>query len=131
MVLWGGCYCGDIRYEATGTPFHETVCHCTICRRVSGAPMVAWFSVTPQDFRWVRGAPTQFKSPQAVRSFCARCGSQLTFVHDDSANEIAITTASLDDPNALPPWAHIYAGTKLRWVKLADGLPEYPDSHDQ
>jgi hypothetical protein len=92
--------------------------------------MVAWFSARRQDFRWVRGAPKEFKSPQAVRTFCPRCGTQLTFVHDDPSDEIAITTASLDDPGAVPPRAQIHAATRLRWVTLDDGLPEYPGNHD-
>ena len=44
-MLKGGCFCGRIRYETAGTPFRETNCHCSICRRTSGAPFVTWFSV--------------------------------------------------------------------------------------
>ncbi len=43
-MLRGGCFCGNIRYEAVGTPFNETNCHCSICRRTTGAPFVTWFS---------------------------------------------------------------------------------------
>ena len=28
-MLKGGCFCGRIRYETAGTPFHETNCHCS------------------------------------------------------------------------------------------------------
>lgn len=131
MALLGGCYCGQIRYEAAGTPFHETNCHCSICRRCSGAPMVAWFSVPRAQFRILQGEPARFRSPQAVRSFCPRCGTQLTFAHDDFPDEIDVTTCSLDDPNALPPRDHSYAGTRLDWIRLADGLPAYRGSREQ
>ena len=43
-MLTGGCFCGAIRYEARGTPFHESNCHCSICRRTTGAPFVTWFA---------------------------------------------------------------------------------------
>jgi hypothetical protein len=56
-MLKGGCFCGWIRYEAAGTPFHETSCHCSICRRTTGAPFVTWFSVPRPGFRLVRGEP--------------------------------------------------------------------------
>lgn len=126
-MLQGGCQCGDIRYEATGAPFHESICHCSICRRVAGAPMVAWFSMPRRDFRWVRGTPAEFRStPEVVRSFCPRCGTQLTFAHDALADEIDITTASLDDPDAVPPRAHIHVASKLRWISTGNGLREYP-----
>jgi len=126
-VLAGGCYCGDIRYEASGPPFQETICHCSICRRTAGAPMVAWFSVPRAQFRFLRGTPAQFRSPQALRSFCQRCGTQLTFGHDDLPDEIDVTTASLDEPNAVPPREHIYTATRLDWIKLDDGLPQWRD----
>lgn len=130
MMLSGGCYCGDIRYETDGTPFHETVCHCSICRRTSGAPIVAWFSVPRAQFRVIRGEPRRFRSPQAVRSFCPRCGTQLTFAADAFPEEIDVTTASLDDPNALPPKDHSYVTTRLTWVVLADGLPQFSGSRE-
>lgn len=128
-MLKGSCFCGAIRYEATGTPFHETNCHCSICRRMSGAPFVAWFSVRKSDFRFAQGAPTRFRStPKGTRSFCPRCGTQLTFEHDDAADEIDVTTCSLDNPEQLPPRDHTRTSSRLQWVKLADGLPEYREA---
>lgn len=127
-MLKGGCFCGWTRYEAAGTPFHETSCHCSMCRRSVGAPFVAWFSVPRSGFRLVSGEPTRFRSSaKATRSFCPRCGTSLTFEHDDFADEIDVTTCSLDDPGALPPKDHTYTSSRLSWVRLGDGLPEYPE----
>ncbi len=129
-VLNGGCFCGRIRYEAGGEPFNASVCHCTICRRTSGAPFVAWFSVPRSQFR-VTGEPRRFRSSgKATRSFCSECGTPLTFERDQ-ADEIDITTASLDDPNGVPPADHIYASTRLGWVRLADGLPEFRQARSE
>ncbi|HKW54523.1 MAG TPA: GFA family protein [Stellaceae bacterium] len=128
-MLRGGCFCGDIRYEADGTPFNETNCHCSICRRTTGAPFVTWFSVGRAAFRFVSGTPVRFNSTdKGTRSFCSRCGAQLTFEHRDSPDEIDVTTASLDDPEAVPPRDHTRASSQLGWVKLADGLPRYPEA---
>jgi hypothetical protein len=128
-MLKGGCYCGRIRYEAAGTPFHETNCHCSMCRRTAGAPLVAWFTVHRSQFRLVSGEPTRFRSsPKGTRSFCPECGTQLTFEHEDFSDEIDVTTCSLDDPGALPPKDHTRTSSKLRWIKLADGLPEHREA---
>jgi hypothetical protein len=128
-MLKGGCFCGEVRYEAPGTPFHETNCHCSICRRTTGAPFVAWFSVPRSGFRLVRGEPTRFKSTaKGTRSFCPRCGTQLTFACDDLPDEIDVTTCSLDNPEELPPRDHTRTSSKLSWVKLADQLPDYQES---
>lgn len=128
-MLKGGCFCGRIRYEAAGQPFHLTNCHCSICRRTAGAPFVAWFSMPRAQFRFVRGEPGRFRSSlKGTRSFCPACGTQLTFEHDDLAGEIDVTTCSLDDPNALPPEDHTRTSSKLRWIVLGDGLPQYEES---
>jgi hypothetical protein len=128
-MLKGGCFCGAIRYETAGVPFHQTSCHCSICRRTTGAPFVAWFSVSRSKFRLVQGTPTRFRSTaKGTRSFCPHCGTQLTFEHDDASDELDITTCSLDDPEQLPPTDHTRTSSQLAWVRLADDLPEHPEA---
>jgi hypothetical protein len=131
-MLKGGCFCGRIRYEAGGDPSHETNCHCAICRRTTGAPFVTWFTVPRSGFRFVLGEPARFKStPRAVRSFCPQCGTQLTFEHEDFADEVDVTACSLENPEILPPRDHTWTRSKLSWIKLADALPEYGKSRSE
>lgn len=132
-MLNGACYCGWVRYEAKGTPFDETNCHCSICRRTSGAPFLTWFTVPRSQFRLLSGEPTRFSSsPKATRSFCPRCGTQISFEHADLPDEIDVTTCSLDDPNLVPPRDHIHTSSKIRWIHLCDQLPEYAaNRHDE
>ncbi|MDC8756371.1 GFA family protein [Janthinobacterium fluminis] len=125
-MLHGGCFCGALRYETTGAAAHRTNCHCTMCRGTSGAPFLAWFTVARAGFRFVQGEATRFhSSPMATRTFCPRCGTQLTFEEAGRPDELDVTTCSLDDPEQLPPQQHIYTRSQLGWVKLADGLPTY------
>jgi hypothetical protein len=129
-MLTGGCFCGRVRYEADGAPFNETNCHCSICRRTTGAPFVAWFSVRRSQFRLVSGEATRFRSSgSATRSFCSECGTQITF-ELDGADEIDLTTSSLDDPNSVPPVDHTRTSSRLQWVRLADGLPQFRESRE-
>jgi hypothetical protein len=127
-MLRGSCYCGDICYEVTGIPFQETNCHCSICRRTTGAPYVSWFSVPRDSFKFISGQPRQFRSMQkGIRSFCSRCGTQLTFEQND-LDEIDVTICSLEDPQAFPPRDHTYTSSMLAWVKLSDGLMQYKEN---
>lgn len=131
-MISGGCYCGMMRYEAADQPFDEASCHCSICRRTSGAPFVTWFSVRRSRFRFVRGTPTVFRSTaKCTRQFCPRCGTHLTFEDADYPGSIDLSTCSLDDPDSVPPKDHIYTNSRLTWIKLADGLPEYRDRRDE
>jgi hypothetical protein len=125
-MLTGGCFCGYVRYEAHGSPAKQTNCHCSICRRTSGAPFVAWFTVSLSEYRIVSGQPVRFaSSSDGERSFCPRCGTPLTFQSRQHADEIDVTTCSLDEPEKVPPQDHTYAGSRLSWVRLADGLPGF------
>ena len=128
----GHCYCGAIRYEAGGAPHMETNCHCSICRRTSGAPFVAWFNVPAGGFRFTAGEPASFKSSaEGTRTFCARCGTPLTFQHVDYPDEIGVTTCSLDDPEQAPPMDHTWASAKLSWVRLGDQLPVFAQARPE
>ncbi len=124
-MLTGGCLCGAVRYEAAAAPFHETVCHCADCRRAVGAASVAWFSVPRMAFRWVSGIAAAYESsPGVLRRFCASCGTSLTF--EAVADELDVTTCSLDDPAAVPPRDRTWVAERLPWDTLCDGLPAYP-----
>jgi len=128
-MLAGGCFCGRIRYEAAGEPFDQTLCHCSICRRTTGAPAVAWFTVRPADFRFISGDPRTFQSTsKGVRCFCGDCGAQLTF-RAPGLDEVDVTIASLDDPDAVPPLDQIWSGDRVRWMDGLGRLPRYPKRH--
>lgn len=131
-MIEGGCFCRHLRYQAATKPYHETNCHCSICRRTSGAPFVTWFSVAKSAFRWTAGEPQYFhSSAKGTRAFCPRCGTQITFKNADAPHEIDVTTCSLDDPEQLPPKDHTRTSSKLSWVKLVDRLPEYLESRTE
>ncbi|WBS01316.1 GFA family protein [Pseudoduganella sp. SL102] len=122
----GGCFCGAVRYLVTAEPFNSTLCHCTMCRRASGAPCVAWFSVPRAGLHFTAGSLAYYASSAGVqRGFCAGCGTQVTFEDARCPGELDVTTASLDDPELVPPGDHTYMQSHLRWLQLADTLPRY------
>ena len=126
MGLQGGCMCGAVRYEASGEPFHLTLCHCVDCRRASGAPALAWFSVRAAALRWTRGTPAcNPSSPGVERLFCGSCGTQLAWHSNGTPDEISVTMGSLDDPDALAPADHLFYAQRVHWLHLADTLPRY------
>lgn len=117
----GGCYCGKVRFRASGPALYQANCHCTNCRRAAGAQAVAWITVKLSDFTWTTGDPKRYKTDTgAHRTFCDSCGTSLTYENDDRPNEIDITTGSLDDPEHFPPNRDVFAEEKLSWVDLVD-----------
>jgi hypothetical protein len=127
QTLTGGCHCGAVRYEVTGEPKHVALCHCTDCRKSSGAPMVAWAAFDESGFHLTQGTPhTRNSSGQSMRSFCPDCGTGLFFRNEAGLPGIVdIQTATLDDPDALPPQLHVQTAERIGWMTDLGDLPEF------
>jgi heme-degrading monooxygenase HmoA len=121
----GGCHCRAVRYRVRGAPFEESFCHCTDCRRSSGAPVLAWATFRTAEVEWSCEPKIRRSSERARRGFCGECGAQLSFYTDARPEEIDLTLASLDRPEAVVPRKHIFAGSKIEWLVCADGLPQH------
>ena len=125
-TLAGGCLCGAVRYEARGPGSPPALCHCRSCRHASGAPVVAWTTWPVADFAWTAGAPASHRSsPGVTRTFCGRCGTPLTYQHDDHRESIDVTVCSLDQPADAAPADHIWTEDRLPWMTGLDALPAH------
>ncbi|QIF03380.1 GFA family protein [Roseimicrobium sp. ORNL1] len=122
----GGCLCGAIRYEGTGTPYNITHCHCLDCRRANAAPMVTWASFGIDDFRFIQGSPKKVHWAGRIRSFCPECGTQLAFLSSALATEVDVTVCSMDNPEFITPADQTWVEDRLPWLHTVDGLPTYP-----
>ena len=128
----GGCHCGAVRYEAAGAPGRVSLCHCTDCRRHSGAPMVAWAVFGEDAFRVLRGQPVAYASSEhARRWFCPACGTGLYYTNGVVLPGLVdIQVATLDDPDAFAPSEQMQVAERIAWVAEAHTLPthqRYPD----
>ena len=122
----GGCFCGAFRYELSGEPLGSMICHCQSCRRISGAPVVAWCTFNSSDFRVIRGEAKEFvSSPGVVRTFCAACGTPIVYRNAKHPDEVDVTACTLDDPNLFPPTHHSWLSDDVHWVRFGDTKPTY------
>ena len=123
----GGCHCGAIRYDVDGGPQHVALCHCSDCRRSAGAPMVSWAAFTEDALTVTQGQTITFNSSgAAMRSFCGTCGTGLFYRNADMLPGIVdIQSVTLDDPEALPPDAHIQVAERLHWMDDLDSLTRF------
>ncbi|MGF7162042.1 hypothetical protein FHS85_003685 [Rhodoligotrophos appendicifer] len=128
-MLTGGCLCGAVRYEVETLASDDAdYCHCSQCRKASGAPVVAWVQVEPKRFRVTRGEAKGFaSSPQNQRWFCGTCGSPL-YMSDKEGRSIGVNTGTLDHPEAVPPTVHGWFSARIAWFDTKDALERYPES---
>ncbi len=127
MTWTGGCLCGRLRYRADAEPVRVVICHCGICRRVSGAPMLCFVHFPANAFTWLAGEPTRYRSsPHAERGFCPSCGSTITMHEPVIADRVQVTLGSLDAPEAIRPQDHVWTARQLPWLRIDDDLPRFP-----
>lgn len=128
-VLEGGCHCGALRYRITAPPIDTGYCHCRICQRTTGAPVLAWTHVPIEAFDVTQGRPVVYKSsPWGERHFCGACGTQLLYRDSEAPKTLDINVGSLDDPEAVTPDYHIFTASRIGWFEVADKLPRHPDA---
>lgn len=125
-MLEGGCYCGKVRYRLEGETAHVALCHCADCRRHAGAPTVCWAAVKADQFT-VAGEVTTFASSEhGRRQFCPTCGTGLFYLNQAVLPGLVdVQTGTLDDPEQLPPSAHIQAAERLNWMSGIHDLPSF------
>lgn len=128
-VYEGGCLCGAVRYRATAPPLRGVICHCSMCRRHSGAPMLAFVHFPKDGFQWLKGEPTRYRSSRfAQRGFCSACGSTLTMHEEVLEDRVQVALGSLDEPGQVKVDDHVWTQEKIPWLEIEDKLPRFPTS---
>lgn len=122
----GHCLCGRTSFAYRGEVRWACYCHCDDCRRNCAAPVVGWFGVPVENFRWTGEPPQTYESSEGVRRhFCATCGSPMGFEADHYPGGMHLYAASLDDPADFKPNFHVNYESRLPWLLIEDDLPKY------
>lgn len=115
----GGCLCGAVRFTAKLSSRDVQVCHCGMCRRWAGGPLM---------FVEVDGVP-RFEGREAIgvyrssdigeRGFCARCGSIL-FWKVAGEDRYTFAAGALDDASKLVLTREIFIEDKPHFYDFAN-----------
>ena len=127
MMYHGQCQCGAIEYEVTGPPNSVSICHCVDCRRSSGAPMMSWAEFPDAQVKVTKGQLKTFNSSgTAMRSFCGDCGTGIFYTNAELLPGVfEVQSATLDDPNLLPPTMQIQTAERVEWMKHLESITAY------
>lgn len=124
--ITGRCYCGATTISATQLPQTIAYCHCSDCRRATGAPVAAFaafdeaaVTFTPNDGRKVTA------NPGVMRTFCAACGSPLAGRYEYLPGQVYIAVGVLDQAGDLAPQLHAHAAQGLTWLHIEDDLERF------
>ncbi len=123
----GGCLCGAVRYQTTAEPDFVAYCHCTSCRKATGAPVAVYATYLEKDVEFTKGERNTFaSSPGVSRAFCADCGTPISYEAEWKGDiVIGFFVGTLDEPDNFPPQKHVAHGDRISWFDAADELPRY------
>lgn len=118
--MTGKCLCGAVRFSASGVESSYHACHCGMCRRWSGSPLMA-ASVDGVEFQGEDDIVRYASSEWAERGFCGRCGSNL-FYYLKPADRYVMSVGAFDDAEAFQLIGEIFVDHQPRGYRFAGKL---------
>jgi len=132
LPLTGGCLCGGVRFEVTEPALSAGYCHCTRCRRRTGAAASPQARISPGSLRITAGENLvrTYQPPDGfAKSFCSACGSALWSRQPEGGDVMSVRLGAFDaDPGVRPSYRQ-FTAYAAPWEPLPDdGLPRYPET---
>lgn len=122
----GGCLCGAVRFELSGTFRTFMLCHCSRCRKTSGTAHAANLFGTDMALRWTSGedALRTYEHPgtRFARVFCNVCSSLLPRERDGL---VMVPAGCLETPVEIRPAGRIFCGSRADWDVALDDVPRW------
>ena len=123
----GGCLCGAVRFEAKLSSHNFGACHCEMCRRWTGAALVA-ATVPAAGIVWKGEAHIRVlqSSDWAERAWCQRCGSGLYYhvtAEGPMAANVEIPVGLFDDASGMELVSEIYVDHRMPGWAIAGEHP--------
>lgn len=126
VLLGGGCLCGDVADTVADAFEYAFNCHCSACRRATGAAFKPFAGIASGRLQVMRGADRllTFGDASTHDARCAACGSLLYSRVRDGAY-VHVTLGTLVDTPSIRPSAHLFVGSKAPWFTITDDLPQH------
>jgi hypothetical protein len=103
-------------------------CHCSNCRRTTGAAFKPFAGIERGKLRITVGAEHLliFGEESGHDARCGKCGSLLYSLVREAAF-VHVTLGTLGDTPSIRPTAHIFVGSKAPWYTITDDLPQHQE----
>lgn len=132
----GGCTCRHVRYRLMSRPMFVNCCHCRWCQRETGSAFVINAVIETDRVEMLSGevevidTPSNSGKGQKI-SRCPKCRVAVWSNYSGAGPKARfVRVGTLDDPDAMPPEAHIFTSSKQPWVILPKDVAVVPEFYD-
>lgn len=124
-ILTGKCLCETVRYQVADEFRYSLICHCSQCRRATGAANKPFAGIEFAKLAITQGSGSILRYGEGMNHDirCGKCGSLLYSVVQEGAF-VHVTLGTLAELPSLQPSAHIFVGSKAAWEHISDELPQ-------
>ena len=132
MKIDGGCFCGNITFEAVIDPEKVMICHCTDCQNITGSAFRVNVPVAKEHITFRGGQPkTMVKTAESgnkrAQAFCPECGSPLygaAPVADPPS--FLLRVGAIRQRAQLRPKVQTWSRSALDWAMDVRAIPRFP-----
>ncbi|MCG8432413.1 MAG: GFA family protein [Gammaproteobacteria bacterium] len=115
----GSCLCGAVNFTAKQRNASVGACHCNMCRKWGGGPLMAIDCGTEVVFDDDSAVAVFVSSDWADRGFCNKCGSHL-FYRLKGANQYFMPAGLFEDANKLIFDHQVFIDEKPAYYQFAN-----------
>lgn len=115
----GRCLCGNVKFTIRESDDEVGACHCDMCRRWSGGPLLVLDCGKAIEFEGEEHIVRYKSSDWAERGFCGTCGSNL-FYFLTTGNQYFVSAGALDNQSGLKFATQVFIDEKPGYYDFAN-----------
>ena len=129
MKIEGGCYCGEIKYEADVDPKRVGVCNCADCQAMTGSLMRVNVYVEDSNIKFLSGKAAEYirtaeSGHKRAIGFCRNCGTALYATSaGDGPRLYGLRALTSNKRDELAPKEQYWVRSRPHWFADLDSLP--------
>ena len=132
----GGCTCRHVRYRLHGMPMFVNACHCRWCQRETGGAFAMNALYEAERVEHTASEPEIIVTPSLSGkgqkiARCPKCRVAVWSNYPGAGEAVRfVRVGTLDEPDRLPPDAHIFTASKQPWLKLPADAKAFAEFYD-
>ena len=124
------CLCGKARLICGRPSGTGSYCHCTDCRKSTGAAFSVAVPFEASGFQVVSGRIGSFakvsdEGRELTRNFCLDCGAPLFGTSKHLPQTIFVKAGVIDDQSYVLPTHESWCQSKVEWATITPSLPTH------